>query len=240
MINVHKLGTLGNNLWQYAVSRSIAEENNLKLNCYSIPGFPETFIPVEGETYYDPTIVIEGHYFDPKLDFRSKRIEMKGYVQRYEYIKKHKDQIKNWLKLEVLSPIEVLPDDFVVSIRRGWNGYPASLCPPKEFFLDIFSKVKHGRIILCTDTFEDSFFDFIEDVEVEVIKAKYSPLEQFAIIQSANKILLTSSTYCWWAAFLSDAKEIYYPWIANMISQETGHDWFVDDEERYIIVHPNY
>lgn len=31
MINVHKLGTLGNNMWQYAVARVIAEENNLKV-----------------------------------------------------------------------------------------------------------------------------------------------------------------------------------------------------------------
>ena len=42
MINVTKLGTLGNNMWQYSVSRVIAEKNNLQLNCYSIPGFPRT------------------------------------------------------------------------------------------------------------------------------------------------------------------------------------------------------
>ena len=32
MINVTKLGTLGNNMWQYSVSRVIAEKNNLQLN----------------------------------------------------------------------------------------------------------------------------------------------------------------------------------------------------------------
>ena len=121
MISVHKLGTLGNNLWQYAVSRVIAEENNLKLDCYSIPGFPETFLPVEGETHLRPTVLIEGHYFDPGLNFRGKKIEMKGYVQRYEYIKKYKKQVRDWLKLDVSPPIEVLPDDFVVSVRRGWK-----------------------------------------------------------------------------------------------------------------------
>ena len=42
MINVTaKLGTLGNNMWQYSVSRVIAEKNNLQLNCYSIPKFQE-------------------------------------------------------------------------------------------------------------------------------------------------------------------------------------------------------
>ena len=73
-----------------------------------------------------------------------------------------------------------------------------SLCPPKEFFLDVFNNVDYERIVLCTDSFDDPYFDFIDDLDVDLVKAKYSPLEQFALIKSANKILLTSSTFCWW------------------------------------------
>lgn len=236
MIFVSKLGTLGNNMWQYAVSRIIAEKYSLKLDCYSIPGFPKTSEIVDGNMYTDPVYEIEGHYFD--LDFLpiKCKIEMKGYVQRYEYIKQHKNKVKDWFQLDTESPIKVLQDDFVVSIRRGWNGYPVSLCPPKEFFINIFDRVKYNRIILCTDTFEDPFFDFMNDLNVEVIKAQYSPLEQFALIRSANKILLTPSTYCWWAAFLSNASEIYYPWISDLIPTEKQQNLVVDDESRYIIL----
>lgn len=235
MINVHKIGTLGNNMWQYAVARVISEKYNLKLNCYSIPGFPNTEQVVDGNEYDNPTVKIEGHLFDINSVANS-RVEMVGYVQRYEYIKDYKEKVREWFQLDVKSPIEVLPTDFVVSIRRGWNGYPTDLCPSKEYFQEVFSRVKHDRIILCTDSFDDSFFDFIDDLDVEVVKAKFSPLEQFALIKSANKILLTASTYCWWAAFLSNAKEIYYPWIEDMIPTEKGGNWFVDDEDRYIVI----
>ena len=91
---------------------------------------------------------------------------MKGYVQRYEYIKDHKAKVKEWFQLNVESPMEVLPTDFVVSIRRGWNGWPTSLCPPKEFFLDVFDNVDYKRIILCTDSFDDPY-DTNEEIEFE-------------------------------------------------------------------------
>ena len=235
MINVHKLGTLGNNMWQYAVARVIAEKHNLKLNCYSIPGFPNTERVVDGNEHDSPVVRIEGHSFDIN-SLANSRVEMAGYVQRYEYIREHKEKVKEWFQLDVESPMEVLPTDFVVSIRRGWNGYPTDLCPPKEYFQEVFSHVEHDRIILCTDSFDDPFFDFINDLDVEVVKAQFSPLEQFALIKSANKILLTSSTYCWWAAFLSNAEEIYYPWKADLIPTESGVNWFVDDEDRYIVI----
>ena len=64
MINVTKLGTLGNNMWQYAVARTIAETHKLQLNCYSIPGFPKTFDLVEGNIFNEPVCNIQGHYFD--------------------------------------------------------------------------------------------------------------------------------------------------------------------------------
>ena len=235
MIQVKKLGTLGNNMWQYAVARVIAEKYNLKLNCYSIPGFPNTEQVVDGNKYYYPVVRIEGHTFD--INFLAKsRVKMEGYVQRYEYIREHKQKVKEWFQLNIESPMEVHSTDFVVSIRRGWNGYPTDLCPSKEYFQEVFSNLEYDRIILCTDSFDDPFFDFMNDMGVEVIKAQFSPLEQFALIKSANKILLTASTYCWWAAYLSNAEKIYYPWIENMIPTESGTNWFVDDEDRYIII----
>ena len=77
MINVTKLGTLGNNMWQYSVSRVIAEKNNLQLNCYSIPGFPRTEDVVSGNSYGSPLVNIEGHFFDKELSFANSRVEMK-------------------------------------------------------------------------------------------------------------------------------------------------------------------
>ena len=236
MISVTKLGTLGNNMWQYAVARTIAEKHNLQLNCYSIPGFPKTYDKVNGDTFNEPVYNIQGHYFDFNSIPKNSRIELKGYVQRYEYISSNKENVRQWFEMEVKSPIELSSNDLVVSIRRGWNGYPVSMCPSVEFFKSLFNNIEFNRIILCTDSFDDPFFDFMNNLNVEVIKAKYSALEQFALIKSANKIVLTPSTYCWWAAFLSNATEIYYPWIGDFIPTATGPNLFVYNESRYFIV----
>lgn len=236
MINVSKLGTLGNNLWQYSVSRIIAEKYELKLNCYSIPGFPKTFENVDGNEYLNPIFEIQGHYFDLNSLPSNSRIEMKGYVQRYEYIQPFKNKVRQWFQIDTQSPIQLNSDDFVISIRRGWNGYPVSLCPSQEFFLDVLKNVSYNRIILCTDSFDDPFFEFLNSLDVEIIKAQYSPLDQFALIQSANKILLTPSTYCWWASFLSKAQEIYYPLISDFVPTERNQNLVVYDEDRYILL----
>lgn len=236
MITVTKNGTLGNNMWQYAVARIIAEKNNLKLNCFSIPGFHNTNNVVTGKIINSPTRQISGHRFDMNSIGSNTKIIMNGFFQRYEYIKEYKNEVKEWFKLDINTPFEVNKNDLVVSIRRGWNGYPVYYCPPQEYFIENLNKIDCDRIILCTDTFEDPFFKFLEKLNVEVIKANYSPLEQFSLIQKSNKIFLTSSTFCWWAAFLSNASEIYYPWINNFIPTENGVNWYVDDEYRYIIL----
>lgn len=236
MITVTKNGTLGNNMWQYAVARIIAEKTNLKLDCFSIPGFHNTNNEINGKIINSPNRIISGHYFDMNSIGSNTKITMNGFFQRYEYIKEYKNKVKEWFKLDNDAPFEVNKNDLVVSIRRGWNGYPVYYCPPQEYFIENLNKIDCDRIILCTDTFEDPFFKFVENLNVEVIKANYSPLEQFSLIQKSNKIFLTSSTFCWWASFLSNANEIYYPWINNFIPTERGVNWYVDDEDRYIIL----
>ncbi len=64
-------------------------------------------------------------------------------------------------------------------------------------------------------------------------------LEDFKFIMSANKICLSDSNFSWWAAFLSNAEEIYFP--MSIKSHWMGTVWQdinlrVDDENRYIYV----
>jgi hypothetical protein len=234
MINVKYNGTFGNNMWQYAVARIIAEERNLQLNVPPIEGLPNTYEHVNGRNDYNSSILLTGH----TIDFNSldnKSIFMDGYFQRYEYIKGHKEKIKKWFQTSI-DPIEVNSNDLVLTIRRGWNGYPVHLCPPASFYLDVLDHIDYDKIILCTDTFEDPYFNFLDSLDVPVIKAQYSGLDQYVLIKSANKILISPSTFSWWASYLSDATEIYYPMISDLIPTENGVNWLVDDEDRYVFI----
>ena len=261
MITVERLGTFGNNIWEYATARILAEKLGLKLKCASniddsigsagfteksassswITGLPNTKPEIDGEVIEEPVVVLP-RYHD--LNSISKgRIIMNDFYDHYKHIKNHKKQVKEWFKTNIESPIVVNHDDLVLTIRRGWcnssptvpinNGgcYPVSMCPPGAFFLKLLKKIDYKRIILCTDSFDDPYFEFLNELDCEVIKADFSGIEQFALINSANKIVITTSTFCWWGAFLSNATEIYCPWI-----QDLNNSWYVDDEERFIYV----
>jgi hypothetical protein len=237
MLTVKYIGTLGNNLWQYAVGRTIAENYKLKFICNSIPGFPNTEKPIEGKINITPYKPMSGH----KINFENienSRNYMEGYFQRYEYIKNNKNQIKLWFESNVKSPINLEQDDLLLTIRRGWNGYPVENCPPNTLYSNIIEESKPKRIILCTDTFEDPYFNFLKKFSTEIVKASYSPLEQFTLIKSAKKIAISPSTYSWWASFLSDADTVYYPMFKHFIPDENHTNTVVDDEQRFKLIYP--
>ena len=103
MIQVNYLGTLGNNMWQFAVGRILAEKNNLKLLCRPIPGFSKTKELVNGKIIHSPQKRIEGHIIDLDEEVNEKII-LDGYFQRYEYIKNYKKEVYGWFELNAEPP----------------------------------------------------------------------------------------------------------------------------------------
>ena len=49
---------------------------------------------------------------------------------------------------------------------------------------------------------------------------------------------MTESTYCWWAGFLSEAKEIYFPLVKDW-KNDSNVSLEIDDEDRFIYVDKN-
>ena len=77
---------------------------------------------------------------------------------------------------------------------------------------------------------------------------KYNPiilkgdtLTDFRSLKSFKKIIISQSTFSWWAAFLSDADEVFFPLpekgTARLINEWSDGrpdiDLVVSDEERY-------
>lgn len=229
MISVDYLGTLGNKLWQYTVARSLAQEHGLKLKADPIEEFENTKEKVNGNIGSNYVEAIETHTL-PHIDENS-NVYLKGYFCNYKYIKKYKKNIKEWLYLPMIKKDFDDSDELVLTVRRGWNGWPVKLCPNVNFYIDfIKNNSQYKKITLCTDSFDDVYFEKLNPYIDNFIKE--SPIEQFRYIMSSKNILLSSSTFSWWAAFLSDAKTIYYPWFGDLIPTN-NMNWVVDDEKRY-------
>jgi len=234
MIRVKYNGTLGNNMWQYAVARLYAENHGHSLCANSIEMFPNTLECVDGCGVVGNSNTHTGHIFD--FGVCSGDVLFDGHFQRYSYLKGQKSKIQRWFA--PVNNIELTPsvDDLVMTIRRGWNGYPISMCPPIEFYLNLLESFSFDKVYLCTDSFDDDYFNPLKKHHNIVFYDK-SKEEQFCLLMNSTNIVISPSTFSWWGAYLSNATRIFYPWIGDLIPSRDGPDVFVDDEPRYIKVY---
>lgn len=233
MITLSYNGTLGNNLWQYAVARLYAEKHGHSMQCSAIDGFPNTKEVVSGIGSIGNLSVKREHVFD--FEVCDGDVHLDGFFQRYDYIRGSREKLLKWLSVEEQTNVSPNVGDVVLSIRRGWNKYPTHLCPPASFYKGLLNSLNPRMIYLCTDSFDDEYFVFLKDFP-NVVYYRENYLKQFDLIRKAKTVILSPSTFCWWAAYLGDADRILYPWYSDMIPTETGGSWWVDDDSRYVKV----
>ncbi len=223
---------LGNRLWGFCVAKIIATELNYDLHCKPIYGFPNTYS--YQESYPSNNYGWETNTHDQEIDMNGiiqnksdRNIRLKGYFQRYSYIEKYADIIRNdWLKIDPALLHKIDPDDIVVHIR-----FHAGQVPMKfEYYQQALSMTYYKQLYICTEqphhpflkNFEpynpiivstrdfDSYFHHISWDETTKMN-----VDDFGFMASFNKIIISYSTYAWWAAFLSNATEIYAPWSST-------------------------
>jgi hypothetical protein len=185
-----------------------------------------------------PLEVIRGHDHDiyQTLQDKSPReIQVCWPVQRYDYYKGHVVQIKKWFKIE-RATFKPEIEDVVIHIRRGdylqhavksdKRGYPL----PYDFYRKILSQIKYRKIYIVTDDPHDNFLGNFKGYNAKILSSFQNPkggwqeqkkgnnekylisqIEDFKIIKEFKRIILSASSFSWWAAFLSDAKEVYFP-----------------------------
>ncbi len=240
MITVEYKGGLGNILFQYAFGRLLAEELGCALRADVIPGFPGTNDVVTGHDYSDKQeIVVEGHQTDMQALLsitEPSHIIVRGGVQRSEYFVPYRDRVRLWMQPECsadcMQPKEA---DLVMHIRRGDYlrevGYPL----PDSYYINVMEQAKCDRIMIVTDDPADPFFKNFE--RFSPVLVSQSQMEDFCLIRNANHICLSQSTFSWWAAYLSDAKRIYFPHPVTGPFSDERPDIHLDvPEDRYVYI----
>lgn len=218
MIEVIFDGNLGNNLFQYCFGRILATRLGYRLCATAIPGFRRTNDFIDGLAYPDaPEIVLRGQR--PKLDFLQEsspryRVLLTGYFQRYEYYKPYRNDICTWLAMDdERSDVDIGCDDVVVGMRRGRDYIPRHGLP-MSYYDAALSIIKHKRVFVCTDSPRDPFVRSFQKRHSAVLRPP-GALDNLAFITKFNKIVISNSTFLWWGAFLSNAREIVFPMPAN-------------------------
>ena len=235
-------GRLGNNLFQYAVGRIIAEQHGFALACHTRPlgrteyllnipsarltelsaYFPGAPLSLPGMVSTAPIACYDidhrpgwdGQVFPLAAelqDCRPRLIQLGGFFQRYEYFAPFRARLREWFTPRYHGALtRVDPRDIVVNIRRGNDFLKLGWILPLSYYRSILSSVASvGRIHICGTGV---------DAQVRLFFREYSPvyhagppLADFCLMRGCRRIILSNSTFAWWAAYLSDATHIFGP-----------------------------
>ena len=244
-VHVRFRGGLGCNLFQYALGRIIATRLGLALDCTpeapsslqparSAHGpttldrlaehFPHATLSLPGARVSDPHERFEflpegtwdGQMFPLETilrDGRPRSLLLDGYFQRVEYFEPYLADIRRWLAIRHprLSH-EPTGDDIVVHISRNPR-LPAHVLPLSYYQRLLSGMHQPGRVFICGDTIDDDVREFFSAWDPIVYVADFIHVVSF--MSRFQRILSSNTAESWWAAVLSDAREIYGPVIPS-------------------------
>ena len=245
----------GNRLFQYCWAREIAERKGYSLIPDPIIGFPETYKTLPGKEVFEnefitgyqrglvPVLQPEQQIFDMDMIYdHTGKIIIHGYPQRYQYYAFNKDNILKWLTIENEELYDVPDeDDIVMHVRLSdYVSYGWSI--PINYFISILKKEKYKNAYFVTDDSNNPALKELIDFGC-ILKdnTRFGPINasiaDFVFIKKAKKIIISASTFSWWAAFLSEGI-VYYPYH-GLWSKSPGIgsiDLRVLDDPRYNFV----
>jgi len=230
------MGQFGNQLFQYVAGKIMADVTGLAFMpppCFltkkgspvswtESPLFVMRPTPIENYDKDGPDMSYTGEQW---IDWRKYRdagsVALQGYFQRYECLKPWKDKIKQeWLKFE--TPLIDCDQDAIHVHCRRTDYIPGVDNPNRpechgisttigEYAkcLKVFPDAK--RLLIHTDDPKDPWLREFDKLGLpwSINQARWD--EDFLSLASCRWMIMSQSTFSWWAAFLGRAEKIVCP-----------------------------
>lgn len=144
-------------------------------------------------------------------DPKPRHFRLAGFFQRFEYFEPHQARIRQWLaQVPPTLPWRVSDRDVVLNIRRGFDYWLLNWTLPMSYYRAALSRFRNiGTVYVCGTGIDDGVRAAL--VEYDPVYYEASPIEHFAFMRCFDRIVISNSTFAWWAAFLSNAHEIIGP-----------------------------
>jgi hypothetical protein len=237
MVEIRYLGRLGNRLFMYAAGRIIAEEMGYELRAEPIDGFEGTKEPVPGERHHGPVQMLSPRdhlkVADIVADRSRRKIVLKSYMQDYENFKNRASDVKKWFRLPKGDVAD--PDAVVIQVRLGdfvRLGWAVSMDYYTQILEERFARKK---VIIMTD--EPGHPSLARLRKYGTSHFKGTATEQMAFSATARNLIIGTSTFSWWSAFLSGAN-VFAPLLKRGYYSfrpfKNGN--YIVNEERYTYI----
>ncbi len=220
---------LGNHMFQYAVCRLVATKNNynffISYGDYISKCFPGIDLGVnDGKSKYT--------WIDDNMSqaYRSDIFnipdftDLHGFYQTDKYFQGNEELVKSWFPIDinddsfsgtptVKSIAELFPvDDFCyMHIRGGDAKNDANWLMPRKYYSDAMAEVRKIKpdisFVIITDDIELSREYFPEITAIgydDSIDSISALMIDFRSLYNSKYCIISSSTFSWWASWLSD------------------------------------
>jgi hypothetical protein len=242
---VRLAGRLGDNVFQYALGRIIAQHLGLALRCEATPvprlnsrgdadvtlreavrWFPNAPLTLPGKDSKFPVERYElsdigpacGNTIDLKAILANpehRQIKLRGMFQRYEYYYPYRHDIRRWFHTELVSDLTSVRDnDILIDLARGVEYGLYGWTLPLTYYEEIIESIPdRGRVFVCGSGICSKVRERLS--KFNPVFYAGSMMEQFALFARFRILVLSNTTFAWWAAFLSGADCIFGPSVAH-------------------------
>jgi hypothetical protein len=223
MITVKLIGGLGNNMFQYALGRILAEEKNCNLIVEGIDSLTRYFpnavnitnkLELRGTTLYlgynskDKTI--QHINLSEALSYQGP-IRLEGFFQKYQLYEPYLENIKYWFSYDESMFNKPTDKDLIIHYRLGdyttlnWNLLP-------EDFNEIIKNenISYDKCYIITDDPQNALAQGLKILTNATI-LKQDELQDLTFMKYANRMIMSHSSFSWWSAFLGKQKKVYVP-----------------------------
>lgn len=228
MITVDYYGRFGNQLFQYVFARVLCMEFDqwiytpapkafLKLRPYA-----ECKTNDRGITKFISDANVEG-YLNAAKDTHPEgetHLHLHGYFQKSWFYNPYRDLIKQMFDLKLQA---INYDDIVIHLRlTDYFWYKVNSVISPEWYINILKGQQYKKcyVVVEDHSTNKKYLQLITGGirNCEIVTGG-SALDDFNFIRSFDRIVCSNSTFCWWAAFLSNASKVwtFKPWFNKAV-----------------------
>lgn len=257
MIRSRPYGQIGNQMFQYCMGRILALRTgqpyvpprcwcDSKKRPVTWSGEPLwKLASVEGRTVSGrPQEINVGNWFEPESIDPDMPVDIvTGYFQRYELLKPYKEAIRNdWLKIPEHRYVET--DDAAVYVhvrRKDYVGNPT--CTPTSIpdFADCIRQFPEAKkLVIATDDRADQFLSGFDSIGLPWSVSGLPWDQDFLLLASCRWLVISQSTYSWWAGFLGRPERIVCAvkpgslWHRGLENRDRPNLYVDDEPNRWI------
>jgi len=218
MIYIDYVGRMGNQMCQYAFARLLAEQLGHRLFAGAIPGLPNTRELVPGRVIggravvirddRSPGITVDGRLFDCPTAFdeianlcKDKPVVIRGHFEQSHFFIPHRDKLLKWFAGPSSSRFEN-----VVCLRGTDVRLNSDIHISADYYNAALDIIGRQNTVIITD---DPNWDYVQSFGL--LALNMGQQANFQCFRGAKRVVLSKSTFSWWAAFLGNASMIVQP-----------------------------